>query len=294
LLASRLIAIDDLRPLFGRSYGVEEVLTPNLDKHFLDGNGSVMQNSYVQIAVCGPSRASILTGRRPDSTQVLGMTSWCWCRRTQCREDELFITLPTYLARNGYATSGTGKIFHPDACSAKESGPKNFTHAVGDDPRAWNTGAFGVEGLLREPYDPHAQQYSEEQWGSIPGPGYPDNNFTYGPSWAVSPLSDEEQTDGQLATDAIARLAGFKQRGIGVGGGRGGGGADATPFFLAVGYVRAFVRACTYEADCTRVCARTSSAKRSHATASAVGAPDGSAHTAHYVHRSVLVCLRMH
>ena len=52
----RLIAIDDLRPLFGRSYGVEEVLTPNFDKYFLDGQGSVMQNSYVQIAVCGPSR----------------------------------------------------------------------------------------------------------------------------------------------------------------------------------------------------------------------------------------------
>mgnify|MGYP000321056365 CR=1 FL=1 len=65
-----LIAVDDLRPLFGESYGVEEVLTPNIDKHFLHSNGSAMQNSYVQIAVCGPSRASILTGRRPDTTRV--------------------------------------------------------------------------------------------------------------------------------------------------------------------------------------------------------------------------------
>ena len=120
-----------------------------------------MQNSYVQIAVCGPSRSSILTGRRPDSTQVV-LTPWCWCQRTQCREDELFMTLPTYLAQHGYATSGTGKIFHPDACSSKAYGP-NFAHTVGDDYRAWSTGVYGVEGLLQKPYDHYAQQYSEEQ-----------------------------------------------------------------------------------------------------------------------------------
>eukprot|EP00729_Bicosta_minor_P027322 gene27322-24336_t len=65
-----LIAVDDLRPMFGKAFGNEEVLSPNIDKHFIDSNGTAMQNSYVQIAVCGPSRASILTGRRPDTTQV--------------------------------------------------------------------------------------------------------------------------------------------------------------------------------------------------------------------------------
>ena len=52
-----MIAVDDLRPMFGKSFGYEEVLTPNMDKHFLEGGGSAMQHSYVQIAVCGPSRA---------------------------------------------------------------------------------------------------------------------------------------------------------------------------------------------------------------------------------------------
>lgn len=42
-----LIAVDDLRPMFGKSFGVEEVLTPNLDRHFLDGGGSAMQHSCV-------------------------------------------------------------------------------------------------------------------------------------------------------------------------------------------------------------------------------------------------------
>lgn len=59
-----MIAVDDLRPMFGASYGTEEVLTPAIDKFFMDGGGSAMQHSYVQIAICGPSRASILTGRR--------------------------------------------------------------------------------------------------------------------------------------------------------------------------------------------------------------------------------------
>ena len=65
-----LIAVDDLRPMFGRSFGEEEVLTPKLDNFFLDRNGTAFQNSYVQIAVCGPSRASILTGRRPGMCTV--------------------------------------------------------------------------------------------------------------------------------------------------------------------------------------------------------------------------------
>jgi arylsulfatase A-like enzyme len=47
-----MFAVDDLRPLFGKAFGHEEVLTPNLDR-FLE-EGLVFRNSYVQIAVCGP------------------------------------------------------------------------------------------------------------------------------------------------------------------------------------------------------------------------------------------------
>eukprot|EP01050_Picozoa_sp_SAG11_P017314 SAG11_NODE_2483_length_3304_cov_1.781903_1_plen_100_part_00 len=69
-----MLVADDLRPLFGAAYGVPEVLTPQIDRFFLRGGnggagaGLVFRRSYVQIAVCGPSRSSILTGRRPDST----------------------------------------------------------------------------------------------------------------------------------------------------------------------------------------------------------------------------------
>ena len=109
-----MIAVDDMRPMFGKAYGYEEVLTPNMDKHFLT-EGSAMQHSYVQIAVCGPSRASVLTGRRPDTTTagVSGISPgvpghWCWCQRSGCKPDELFMTLPSWFAEHGFVTAGNG------------------------------------------------------------------------------------------------------------------------------------------------------------------------------------------
>ena len=229
-----LIAVDDLRPMFGSSYGYPEVLTPNMDKYFTNGGGSAMQHSYVQIAVCGPSRASILTGRRPDTTTVNDLSpgtqsnGWCWCKRGNCEKDALFMTLPTWFAQNGFLTSGNGKIYHPDSCGRLK---KDFAHVNGDDYRAWNYGSYGVEGMLQEPFDNFTSQFSEEEFGTIPGPlmtEYKSWNEPWGPDWMRSPLSDEEQTDGQLATDAIERLGNFSSEGIGKGSGK--------PFFLATGF----------------------------------------------------------
>ena len=61
------IAVDDLKPLLG-CYGDTIVQTPNIDK--LASQGFMLENNHCQQAVCGPSRASLLTGKRPDYTQV--------------------------------------------------------------------------------------------------------------------------------------------------------------------------------------------------------------------------------
>ena len=60
----------------------------------------------------------MLTGRRPDTTRVGtgGQGGWCWCERTGCQADALFMTLPTYFRDHGFVTAGNGKLFHPDAC----------------------------------------------------------------------------------------------------------------------------------------------------------------------------------
>ena len=72
-----MFAVDDLRPQFGKAFGYEEVLTPNLDRFLQEG--LVFRNSYVQVAVCGPSRSSVLTGRRPDSTRINAAPPNSWC-----------------------------------------------------------------------------------------------------------------------------------------------------------------------------------------------------------------------
>src|SRR5690606_21416133 len=61
------IAVDDLRPQLG-CYGDTVAITPNMDR--LAQRGIVFNRAYCQQAVCAPSRASVMTGRRPDATKV--------------------------------------------------------------------------------------------------------------------------------------------------------------------------------------------------------------------------------
>ena len=96
------IAVDDLKPLIG-AYGYADVKTPNMDK--LASQGFLLENSHCQQAVCGPSRASLLTGKRPDYTQI-------WDLKTLIRDKNPdIVTMPQYFKQNGYQTAPVGKIF---------------------------------------------------------------------------------------------------------------------------------------------------------------------------------------
>lgn len=98
------IAIDDLKPVLG-CYGDTQIKTPNIDR--LAGMGTVFLNNYCQQAVCGPTRASLMTGKRPDYTQV-------WDLKTPMRDvNPDIISLPQYLITQGYSTQGIGKVYDP-------------------------------------------------------------------------------------------------------------------------------------------------------------------------------------
>ncbi len=98
------IAVDDLKPVLGCNGG-KIIKTPNIDR--LAKKGTLFTMSYCQQAVCGPTRASLLTGTRPDVTKV-------WDLKTQMREvNPKTLTFPEYLISKGYSTQGLGKIFDP-------------------------------------------------------------------------------------------------------------------------------------------------------------------------------------
>lgn len=105
------IAIDDLRPALG-CYGDPIAITPNIDR--LASKGTVFNRAYCQLAVCGPSRLSLLSGRRPDTIQV-------WDLKSHFRETfpEL-VTLPQHFKNHGYDTRSIGKIYHGSGAPMKD------------------------------------------------------------------------------------------------------------------------------------------------------------------------------
>ena len=91
------IVVDNWRPEAG-AYGVQDALTPNIDK--LANEGTLFSRAYCQIAWCSPSRNSFLTGRQPDVTKA-------WNFLTSFRDapgGESFVTLPQYFKERGYFT----------------------------------------------------------------------------------------------------------------------------------------------------------------------------------------------
>ncbi|KAA0187454.1 hypothetical protein HAZT_HAZT006178 [Hyalella azteca] len=87
---------------------------------------------YFQQALCGPSRTSLLTSRRPDTTGVVDAHHY-W------RDTHNFTTLPQHFKQHGYYTASAGKVFHPGRCS-------NYSD---DAPYSWSA----------VPYHPSSEQY---------------------------------------------------------------------------------------------------------------------------------------
>ena len=108
------IGIDDLKPILG-CYGNTQIKTPNIDR--LAKLGTVFMSNYCQQAVCGPTRASLMTGKRPDYTKV-------WDLKTKMRDiNPDIVSLPQYLISQGYSTQGIGKIYDSRCVDKKMDAP---------------------------------------------------------------------------------------------------------------------------------------------------------------------------
>jgi arylsulfatase A-like enzyme len=117
------IAVDDLNVWVGALGGHPQVRTPNIDR--LAARGTLFTRAYCAAPACNPSRAALLSGRRPSTTGIYH-NNQPW--KPVLRDS---ITLPEHFKGHGYYVAGGGKIFH----------------GGDDDPRFWHE-------YFRRPADP--------------------------------------------------------------------------------------------------------------------------------------------
>lgn len=114
------IAIDDQNDWIGALGGHPQAKTPHLDA--LAQRGTVFTNAHCQAPLCNPSRSSLLTGLRPSTTGIYGLTPGIRAvERTRTH-----VTLPQTFTRAGYTTFAAGKIYHDGSVAPKDQ-PAEFT-----------------------------------------------------------------------------------------------------------------------------------------------------------------------
>ena len=172
------IAVDDMNCDVG-CYGNAQVKTPNIDR--LAKMGVRFEHAYCQFPLCSPSRSSLMTGLRPDTTQVYDLQKHF---RTVMPD---VVTLPQCFMRGGYFAARVGKIYH-------YGNPGDIGTSGLDDPTSWN-----------EFYNPAGRDKTVLETDII--------NYTpkRGLGSAMAFLSDKtgddkEHTDGKVATQAIKLL----------------------------------------------------------------------------------------
>lgn len=96
------LSLDDLNDWVGFLGGHPQVRTPNLDA--LAARSSTFRHAYCNAPMCGPSRASVLTGMYPHTTGIFDHSKITIPAR--------FTSLPVDFANHGYNTRIIGKIYH--------------------------------------------------------------------------------------------------------------------------------------------------------------------------------------
>jgi arylsulfatase A-like enzyme len=167
-----VIAIDDLRDELG-CYGAAHIRSSNIDA--VAARGVRFDRAYCQYAVCGPSRASVFSGLRPDST---GVTSNKFHFRDRNPD---IVALPQLFKKHGYYTRGLGKILHNNM----------------DDPPSWSEPYF-----FGEPRVYASDQYA----GQVPGiDGIHEKNLQL-PVLESADVDDDAYIDGTIADQAIKTI----------------------------------------------------------------------------------------
>lgn len=198
------IISDDLTSTGVSSYENKACSTPNIDK--LASEGVRYTRAYCQYPVCGPSRASFMSGYYPNATTTFGYVSG----RDNIGPDRL--TWSQLFKDNGYYTARVSKIYHMGVPIDIEKGSNGK-----DDEASW-TERFNSQGPeWLAPGEGELVQGNPD--GTLPIKG--GNVMTI----VKADGDDMVHSDGKTAKKACELIGEHKDE----------------PFFLAVGFVRPHV-----------------------------------------------------
>lgn len=196
------IAVDDLRPELG-CYGADYMYTPNIDK--LASESRIFKNHFVHVAACGPSRSTLLSGRRTTNWDIFKNI-----RESNSKPDSIF-SLPQLFKENGYRTVGIGKISH------QPGGVMDSLQTIHEVPYSWNE-TYAPVGEWNDPW----QAFFSYEGGKARTSYYnrPTNRTL--PPFEAAEVTDNGYADGLNAEEAVKQLRRLKD----------------TTFFLAVGFYK--------------------------------------------------------
>jgi iduronate 2-sulfatase len=203
------IAVDDLRPELG-CYGSEIVQSPTLDK--LAAEGMRFERAYCQQAICSPSRASLMTGCRPETIGVIE-------NRAYFRElNPNITTLPQYLVANSYESVYCGKIFHGRMTDDDHSWSRRPAwNKVKLERPAWKNGGYlrpENQAIFHRNRQAMLAKYGEGQTSGL----------IHGPAYEYADVPDHAYPDGFNTRLAIATLKEHLEK------------KPDTPLFLGLGF----------------------------------------------------------
>lgn len=202
------LAVDDLRPELG-CYGSPIAKTPNIDR--LASQGLQFNRAYCQQAICSPSRASIMTGARPESTGII--ENYTYFR--DLHPD--IVTLPQHFRSQGYQTVYSGKIFHKrDFADHEKSWSREPTEI--DLQRPNYPGGYALE-ENQEIFRAN-QKAIRDKYGEGATSHYA---LGRGPAFENADVPDHAYQDGYNTEVAIATLQDLVEK-------------SEAPFFLGLGF----------------------------------------------------------
>jgi uncharacterized sulfatase len=202
------IVSDDLNNHLG-CYGDPMVKSPHIDR--LAARGVKFDRAYCQFPLCNPSRASFMTGLRPDTTRV-------YENRAHFREAVPdAVSIPQSFKKAGYSVARVGKLYHYGV-------PTQIGTDGHDDPASWEK-VVNPKGRDVDDYtmiERISLAPGETRTTTVKATAL--NELGGRLSWLAADGADEEQTDGKGAAAAIAMLDTCAKSG--------------KPFYLAVGFYR--------------------------------------------------------